>query len=113
MKPNQFTPGPMRVNRLAERRSSDGQLLAMRRLLVGTNAPHGKTSLTIAELFWDIPTAEANATLFAAAPELMAALKMCVSLMDDPPEMMRSNETDAYRHARAAIAKAQGSGVGE
>jgi hypothetical protein len=46
--------------------------------------------------------------LHDAAPDLLAALKMCVAIMDDPPEVIRSNDTDAYRNAVNAIAKATG-----
>lgn len=37
--------------------------------------------------------------------ELREALKMCVSLMNDPPQVIRSNDTDAYRNAISALSK--------
>lgn len=52
------------------------------------------------EAFADDPEDATRARLIAAAPDLLAALRQCVDLLDDTH--------DAFAVARAAIAKALG-----
>jgi hypothetical protein len=57
---------------------------------------------------------EANARLIAAAPDLLAALRECITddgaaaLASDDPEMMRRRLAAINRVCRAAIAQAEG-----
>ena len=52
--------------------------------------------------------AEANARLIAAAPDLLAALRLIVHIADDPTAFALDGATLAVLHtARAAIAKAE------
>jgi hypothetical protein len=56
---------------------------------------------------------DANARLIAAAPELLAALQMCVHLVEREADRLQSTEFTAGANnrlsiARAAIAKATG-----
>ena len=55
----------------------------------------------------DFPTAEANARLIAAAPELLAALRW-IAEHGDTGAGGRPAYHDMRAHARAAIAKAEG-----
>jgi hypothetical protein len=61
----EHTPGPWRINKIYQ----SGIDIDCPRLLIGTDSP---ASLTVAEAFWDIPTAESNATLIASAPALLS-----------------------------------------
>lgn len=55
-------------------------------------------------------TANANAEFIVRAcnnhDKLVAALAMCIAVMEDPPSVIRMNDTDGYRNARAALADA-------
>ncbi len=55
-----------------------------------------------------IPGHKLVAALAVEHDALLLALDACLELMDDPPQVIRSNDTDAYRNGRAAINKARG-----
>ena len=56
----------------------------------------------------DEKTAYANATLMAAAPDLLAALEAALEWLPDESHALCKSELDALAGARAAIAKAKG-----
>jgi hypothetical protein len=51
---------------------------------------------------------EANASLIAAAPDLLAGLRAVVAMVDPAQPYMTHDELTALADARAAIAKAEG-----
>ena len=55
------------------------------------------------------PTAEANARLIAAAPDLLAACKVLMGVFEDAG----LTDTREYDQARRAVARATGDGEGE
>jgi hypothetical protein len=68
---------------------------------VYVEGPQGWLNQAVADCgFNDVETDEANARLIAAAPELLAALQMVMSLYGD------GFAADAQAYARAALAKA-------
>ncbi len=66
--------------------------------------------------FWPCPArdySDANCRLIAAAPDLYAALRMCLALVDDEvadedPRLFAVRACDAIQAARAALEKAGG-----
>lgn len=89
------TPGPWRVG---ERR---GDLIDIRHNNKGIGAISLNLARVVARQSW-LKEAEANASLIAAAPELLEALINLVDVVDD---MVHGPSTDA---AHAAINKALG-----
>lgn len=108
----QHTPGPLTIRVGA---NGDVGIIAPG----VADSPHNIGGVLVAECFADIRRADeganaealANATLFAAAPDLLIALAKIVKYADSEPdggttvEMHRAN----VERARAAIAKAAGS----
>jgi len=60
--------------------------------------------------YWEVPEEQAfaNARLIAAAPELLAAGREALSLLEKLMPMAPDRDYDALRLTRAAIAKAEG-----
>ena len=77
--------------------------------------PEGARDVTVAVVYGDNADRAANARLIAAAPELLAALKMAKDELVDVYEEAYPNDesdndvTEAIDKAIAAIAKAEGS----
>lgn len=116
-----ITPGPWRINIVTPPRPDEDypHPLGLRpepsRMLIGTDSA---ASLTVAEAFWDIPTAEANARLIAAAPELLAACEAVVEAANreiiiggGSNGQFRETGTAIVRQVRAAITKATRGGA--
>ena len=74
------------------------------------NSTHGCTIANCNATARGIPTGEveANATLIAAAPDLLAALEQCLPILDAHRRAALGEGDLTARTARAAIAKAGG-----
>jgi len=86
-----FTPGPWRVD-------SDG-------ILLGGDFPR---DIPIGRVNLDKHDGEANARLIAAAPELLAALKLAICPVCEFLYGTMTDRSCSCDRARAAIAKAEG-----
>jgi len=95
------TPGPWFIH---ERFSSDGTFDIWDKPDALRGARWLADVKTYGGAFPDVPEAEANARLIAAAPELLAACKEFVRKCDDGEAKSRRS----YAEMSAAIAKAEG-----
>jgi hypothetical protein len=93
MAEQKHTPGPWHCDGGVQVRT--GQFLAICEAMASPNR--------------SIDAARANARLIAAAPELLEALRLFVSVCDTaPPTELMASIGSACKQARAAIAKAEG-----
>ncbi len=99
------TPGPWKLGPLGQ---------GIERILIQTADVHnGQRVCFICDETGDDPTADANARLMAAAPDLLDALDMMVSglewrIENDPPDLIDDSDHEALAQCRAAVAKATG-----
>ncbi len=94
MEQTKHTPGPWKVR------------LGLNEAFI--DAP-GIVCLAVVNSLTDTAEAEVNARLIAAAPELLAACKMVVRLVDDPRSPAAKDPWgDGLTQLEAAIAKAEG-----
>lgn len=87
-----WTPGPWRAEKQTARTAS-----------VATCHWDGQPWWDVSALRWDTGSAEANAALIAAAPELYDALDAICRFAEK-----QGRDSGLYRDARAALAKARG-----
>jgi hypothetical protein len=97
----EHTKGPWTVD-ISRWITADGGVYVARTVDTDHDKPHDRAIGRI--VIPDIETAEANARLIAAAPDLLAALKVCQVRIF----MLEGSENPAYEQARAAISEAIG-----
>lgn len=111
MSDTKFTPGPLTVRRAGKHATPSGS---------ADCAVVAEDKFIVAECYSNIrrydefsrDEAMANATLYAASPDLYAALTEALFAMDDHakayPALVKGYTIDAMRSATAALAKARG-----
>jgi hypothetical protein len=94
------TPGPWSHERVLRSGPHDAPFLCL--------FAHGEVLGRAYKPDADGQSAEANARLMAAAPDLLAALKLLTKAANKHPDDCTPNLAKALEAARAAIAKARG-----